>query len=258
MTFRCGGQDFAFDILQVQRILRYEAPSPLPDAPDFLEGVLPYEGGAVPVVDLRKRLGLPATVTEETRVMVLELDGHRVGVVVDAVARGAAGGQHARSARRRRWSAGWRREYIAGILARPERTIVILNAQRLLADDERNGCAIWRSRRERDRPVPAPIRWVTGLRAARTPTSRGGWMRPTTAIDRDVLKREIIAFFKRVDGALTDLTQLKEEIRVLVDQYKQVAVDGRRGAGAAVHRRASRWCRPITSARRRTSKRAGA
>ena len=84
MTFRCGGHDFAFDILQLQRILRYEAPSPLPDAPDFLEGVLPYEGGAVPIVDLRKRLGLPATVTEETRVMLLELDGHRIGVVVDA------------------------------------------------------------------------------------------------------------------------------------------------------------------------------
>ena len=61
VTFRCGGHDFAFDILQLQRILRYEAPSPLPDAPGFLEGVMSYEGHAVPVVDLRKRLGLPAT-----------------------------------------------------------------------------------------------------------------------------------------------------------------------------------------------------
>jgi tetratricopeptide (TPR) repeat protein len=39
--------------------------------------------------------------------------------------------------------------------------------------------------------------------------------------ERDVLKREIIALFKRVDGALTDLTQVKDDIRGLVERYKQ-------------------------------------
>ena len=39
--------------------------------------------------------------------------------------------------------------------------------------------------------------------------------------ERDAVKRDIIAFFKKVDGTLTDLTQLKEEIRTLVDRYKQ-------------------------------------
>ena len=87
-------QEFAFDILQLQRILRYEVPSPLPDAPDFLEGVLSYEGGAVPVVDLRKRLGLPATVTEETRVMLLDARWAPGGRGGGCGARGGAGGQH--------------------------------------------------------------------------------------------------------------------------------------------------------------------
>jgi len=40
--------------------------------------------------------------------------------------------------------------------------------------------------------------------------------------DRDALKRDIIDFFKRVDGALGELEQIKEEIRVLVDRYKQL------------------------------------
>ena len=39
--------------------------------------------------------------------------------------------------------------------------------------------------------------------------------------DRDGVKREIIALFKRVDGALTDLSQIKDEIRGLVERYKQ-------------------------------------
>src|SRR6476659_1137363 len=40
---------------------------------------------------------------------------------------------------------------------------------------------------------------------------------------RETIKRDIIALFKRVDGALTDLTQLKEDIRTLVDRYKQAS-----------------------------------
>ena len=62
VTFRVGRQEFAFDILQVERILRYTEPSPLPKAPQFLEGVMQYGDGAVPVLDLRKRFELEATI----------------------------------------------------------------------------------------------------------------------------------------------------------------------------------------------------
>src|SRR5580765_2074890 len=41
--------------------------------------------------------------------------------------------------------------------------------------------------------------------------------------ERDALKREIIALFKRVDGVLTDLTQIKDDIRGLVERYKQAS-----------------------------------
>jgi tetratricopeptide (TPR) repeat protein len=40
--------------------------------------------------------------------------------------------------------------------------------------------------------------------------------------DREALKRDIIEFFKMVDGALGELGQIKEEIRSLVDRYKQL------------------------------------
>jgi len=45
----------------------------------------------------------------------------------------------------------------------------------------------------------------------------------STGPDREAVKREIIALFKAVDASLTELTQLKEEIRGLVDRYKQAA-----------------------------------
>ena len=138
VTFKVAGQDFAFNIFQVERILRYEAPAPLPKAPDFLEGVLRYLGAAVPLIDLRKRLGVPAPHREETRTVILEWDGARIGVVVDAVTEvlqvaatevtpppGIVKGLAA--------------EYITGIVVTGEgaRTIIVLNTSRLLSSTEK-------------------------------------------------------------------------------------------------------------------------
>ncbi len=136
VTFRVGTQEFAFDILQVERILRYEPPAPLPRSPDFLEGIVAYAGDAVPVVDLRKRLAVPADIGEETRLMVLALHDQRVGVLVDEVREVlrvdsttiTAPGPLVR---------GLAAEYIAGIISRPNRMIIVLNARRLLTSTER-------------------------------------------------------------------------------------------------------------------------
>src|SRR5207247_9386224 len=83
VTFKVAGQDLAFNIFQVERILRYEAPAPPPQAPDFLEGVLRYQGGAVPLLDLRQRLSAPAPVREETRPVILEWEGGKLGAHVE-------------------------------------------------------------------------------------------------------------------------------------------------------------------------------
>jgi purine-binding chemotaxis protein CheW len=136
VTFRVGPQEFAFDILQIQRILRYEAPSPLPRAPDFLEGVVPYAGGAVPVVDLRKRFEVEASIREETRLMVLDLGDQRVGVLVDEVREVLRVDSTTITAPAPIVS-GLAAAYISGIVTRPGRTIIILNARKLLSSTER-------------------------------------------------------------------------------------------------------------------------
>jgi purine-binding chemotaxis protein CheW len=136
VTFRVGTQEFALDILQIERILRYSTPSPLPRSPDFLEGVVPYEGGAVPVVDLRKRFELEAPIREETRMMVLDLEDQRVGVLVDEVREVMRVDSTTITAPGRVVS-GLAAAYIAGIITRPGRTIIILNARKLLSSTER-------------------------------------------------------------------------------------------------------------------------
>jgi purine-binding chemotaxis protein CheW len=136
VTFRVGRQEFAFDILQVERILRYSPPSPLPKAPEFLEGVMPYGDAAVPVIDLRKRFELDAPIREETRLMVLEMENQRVAVLVDEV-REVLRVDATSIAAPGPVVSGLAAIYIAGIITRPERTIIILNARKLLSSTER-------------------------------------------------------------------------------------------------------------------------
>jgi purine-binding chemotaxis protein CheW len=136
VCFRVGPQEFALDILQVERILRHVPPAPLPQAPAFLEGVVPYEGGVVPVVDLRKRFELPAPVLEETRLMVVDLGEQRVGVLVDQVREVLRVDSTTITAPGPMVS-GLAAGYITGIVTRAERTIIIVNARKLLTSTER-------------------------------------------------------------------------------------------------------------------------
>jgi len=136
VTFRIAGQDFAFNIFQVERILRYESPSPLPKAPEYLEGVLQYQGAAIPLVDLRKRLGAAAPLRDDTRTIILEWDGSKLGVVVDAVTevlQVAATEVTAPPAIVR----GLAAEYITGLVVKDKRTIVVFNTTKLLTSKEK-------------------------------------------------------------------------------------------------------------------------
>ncbi len=136
VVFRLGSQEFGLSIFQVERILRYEAPASLPKAPDFLEGVVSYGEGVVPLVDLRKRINLPAEYKEETRMMVLQFDEHHVGVVVDQVVEVLRVDTRTIT-QPPPMVRGLAAEYISGIITRPSRTIVVLNAARLLSSTER-------------------------------------------------------------------------------------------------------------------------
>ncbi len=136
VLFRAGAYHFALDIFQVERILRYQVPTPLPDSPEFLEGTIRYADGVVPLMDLRKRLGLPAETRDEIRIMMLEWDGGKLGVVVDQVLEilripAEAITPPPRIVR------GLAAEYINGLFTLGDRTIVILAVGKLLSSAER-------------------------------------------------------------------------------------------------------------------------
>ncbi|PYP13771.1 MAG: chemotaxis protein CheW [Gemmatimonadetes bacterium] len=136
VTFKVGGQDFAFNIFQVERILRYEAPAPLPKAPEYLEGVLQYQGSAVPLIDLRKRLGTASPLREDTRTVILEFEGGKIGIIVDAVTEVLQVSAQAVTPPPGIVK-GLAAEYIAGLLVQNGRTIIVLNTNKLLTAKEK-------------------------------------------------------------------------------------------------------------------------
>ena len=86
LTFRLGGEKYGIDILRVQEIRSYEAPTRIANAPHFIKGVVNLRGVIVPIVDLRLKLACEsAAYTDFTVVIVLNVPKRVIGVVVDSV-----------------------------------------------------------------------------------------------------------------------------------------------------------------------------
>ncbi|MCY4754217.1 chemotaxis protein CheW [Pelomonas aquatica] len=85
LTFRIGEEEYGLDILRVQEIRSYEAPTRVANAPAFVKGVVNLRGVIVPILDLRLRLGQAGEYNAFTVVVVLNVAGRVVGIVVDSV-----------------------------------------------------------------------------------------------------------------------------------------------------------------------------
>lgn len=88
VVFRLGKEEFGVPIESVQEIVRVpEELTHVPKAPPFVEGVINLRGAVLPVIDLRRRLGLPTVErSDRQRVMVFLIEGMRTGFIVDSVA----------------------------------------------------------------------------------------------------------------------------------------------------------------------------
>jgi purine-binding chemotaxis protein CheW len=82
--FRVGKENFGVPIGIVYEIVRMMEITEIPDSPTYIEGVINLRGKIIPVVDLRKRFAEEIQPNRRNRIMVAELDGHQVGLVVDA------------------------------------------------------------------------------------------------------------------------------------------------------------------------------
>jgi chemotaxis signal transduction protein len=100
VVFTLAGEHYGVDIAVVASIIKPQPITAVPRAPEFIEGITNLRGTVLPVVDLRRRFGLPTKgtgqpspispqgqeqETDDTRIIVVEIDSMQVGLMVDTV-----------------------------------------------------------------------------------------------------------------------------------------------------------------------------
>lgn len=86
VSFFIEDEEFAVDILYVQEINRMLQVTKVPNAPDYVNGVINLRGRVIPVINLRLRLGMPRKEPDKnTRIIVMEVNEKTVGFIVDSV-----------------------------------------------------------------------------------------------------------------------------------------------------------------------------
>jgi len=136
VTFRLAGETYGINVMQVQEVLRYTEIAPVPGGSYHVLGIINLRGNVVTVIDTRLRFGLPQGETNDnTRIVIIEANGHVIGILVDSVAEVVYLRQseidtspnvgNEESAR-----------YIQGVCHKDGELLILLELDKLLTDDE--------------------------------------------------------------------------------------------------------------------------
>lgn len=86
VTFSVGEEEYGVRIMQVQEINRLSAVTHVPRAPYFIDGMTNLRGNVIPVINVRRLFNLEdKDADDRTRVIIVDINGHKTGLRVDAV-----------------------------------------------------------------------------------------------------------------------------------------------------------------------------
>ncbi len=86
VTFRLGGETYGIEIFKIQEVLHLKKITAIPNAPEFIEGVIDIRDRVIPIVDLKKRLNVSSEENGKRRIVVLDLE-RPFGVIVDDISK---------------------------------------------------------------------------------------------------------------------------------------------------------------------------
>ncbi len=136
VSFKLDEIEYGIDILSVHEILRIPEITRLPNTPEYIKGVINLRGNVIPVVDIRLRFGMQqVTLTELSRIIVVEIGEKLVGLLVDNVHQ-VIRLSHSRIDEPHDLIEGISTEFISGIGRLQDRLIVILRLDNILFSEE--------------------------------------------------------------------------------------------------------------------------
>ena len=136
LVFNLNGEFYATDIMEVERILGYEQTTVLPDSPDFVEGVINYEGNILPIISLSKRFNLPSPKKQDSKVIVVKQGKAKIGMIVDVVSE-VRDVKLSNIENPPEIAAPISRRYIKGLIKIDKKIIIFLNLGSILTDEEK-------------------------------------------------------------------------------------------------------------------------
>jgi len=134
--FRIGRETFGLPIAMVREIVRIPEITSVPNAPDYIEGVINLRGRIIPIVDLRKRFGQKAfEPNKKNRIIVVELGARSFGLIVNSASEVMRIAPSDIEAPHNVFQEG-ELDYVTGVGKLQGRLVILLDVERLLRRGE--------------------------------------------------------------------------------------------------------------------------
>lgn len=137
--FKVGEERYAADIMLIREIILCRKVTRIPKAPDFIEGIINQRGKAIPVIDMRKRLGLEEHKehSRDARIIIMKFqEGKRIGIIVDSVVK-VLRTEEGKMQAAPKIARGVESEYLKGIVMDGDDMVLILDMERVLTTTEK-------------------------------------------------------------------------------------------------------------------------
>ena len=130
VIFQLNKQNYAISVNETKEIIRMVEITKVPNTEHFIEGIINLRGDVTPVINLNRRLGLYETeYDQDTRIIVVERNKERVGMIVDAVNEvGRCGEEEVESAD----ITGEEIEYLRGVIKKGDDLWLLLDLKKVL------------------------------------------------------------------------------------------------------------------------------
>ncbi len=137
VAFVIADKEYALGIEQVLQVIRIREITPVPQAPDFVQGVIIWHARAIPLISLRKKFSLEKSLQENlSRIIIVKINRHNIGIVVDKVTdvlNLESGNIEPPDEILKQAS------YLTGVAKVGQRLILLMDIEKLLSDQEKNG-----------------------------------------------------------------------------------------------------------------------
>lgn len=136
VTFLLEDETYGINVMQVQEVLRYSEIAPVPGAPSYVLGIINLRGNVVTVIDTRQRFGLmPADITDNTRVVIIEVDKQVIGILVDAVSEVVYLNQ-SEIEKAPNVGTDESTKFIQGVCHKDDRLLILVELDKMMSEDE--------------------------------------------------------------------------------------------------------------------------